>query len=374
MSTAPASTQLLLSIIQGARSERLRRAVASPATGRCKIGDGRREPIACWLRSHLSADPPFASVGFLTILGTVTATSPVAPQTTSAPPAPPQWRSILFVPATNERFLEKAHLRGADAIQVDLEDSVPMAAKEEARRRLPGVVDRLSALGVEVIVRINRPWRHAIADLELAVRQGVRAITLPKVETTGHVRAIDELVSELEADRGLTAGSIGFLLLIESPAALARLAEIASSSTRVVAMTLGPEDYALAAGCSTDPEALMLPNLLVAQAAAAAGVRPLGFVGSIGEYGDAEAFRARVRQARRLGFRGAAVVHPAQVAILNEEFSFTADERSWARRVVDVAEVAALAGRAAFELDGKMVDRPIILRARRILESPEGTS
>ncbi len=284
-------------------------------------------------------------------------------------PARPNWRSILFVPVTSERFLAKAHQRGADAIQLDLEDSVPLDAKREARERLPAAVAQLAAHGVQVIVRINRPWLDAIEDLRVAVRPGVRAITLPKVEDTGRVRALDELVGELEAEAGLPVGAIGFLLLIESPAALPRLHELASACPRVVAMTLGPEDYSLAADCSTDPEALMVPSMLIAQAAAAAGIRALGFVGSIAAFGEPEAFAQRIAQARRLGFKGAQVIHPAQVPVLNELFSPSADELSWAQRVLEATERAAADGLAAFAVDGKMVDRPIIERARRIVAS-----
>jgi len=284
-------------------------------------------------------------------------------------PAPPSWRSILFVPVTSDRFLAKAHQRGADAIQLDLEDSVAPESKQEARERLPAAVERLAAHGVDVIVRINRPWLDAVDDLRVAVREGVRAITLPKVEDPGHVRALDELVGELEARAGLPPGRIGFVLLIESPAALPRLHELAAACPRVVAMTLGPEDYALAAGCTTDPEALMVPSMLVAQAAAAAGIRPLGFVGSIGAFGEPEIFAQRIAQARRLGFTGAQVIHPAQVAALNEGFSPSADEVQWAQRVVEATEHAAAQGLAAFSVDGKMVDRPVIERARRILDA-----
>ena len=287
-------------------------------------------------------------------------------------PAEPHWRSILFVPVTSERFLAKAHQRGADAIQLDLEDSVPLDAKREARARLPAAVAQLAGHGVEVIVRINRPWLDAVEDLRAAVRPGVRAITLPKVEDAGRVRALDELVSELEANAGLPVGRIGFLLLIESPAALPRLHELATASPRVVAMTLGPEDYALAADCTTDPEALMVPSMLVAQAAAAAGIRALGFVGSIAAYGEPQAFAQRIAQARRLGFKGAQVIHPAQVAVLNELFSPSADELSWAQRVLEAADRARAEGVAAFAVDGRMVDRPIIERARRIVASARG--
>jgi citrate lyase subunit beta/citryl-CoA lyase len=139
-------------------------------------------------------------------------------------------------------------------------------------------------------------------------------------------------------------------------------------------MTLGPEDYALAADCTTDPDALMVPSMLVAQAAAAAGIRALGFVGSIAAFGEPEVFAQRIAQARRLGFKGAQVIHPAQVSILNELFSPSADDLAWARRVLDATERAVAEGLAAFTVDGKMVDRPIIERARRIVASARGAA
>ena len=293
--------------------------------------------------------------------------------TTTVPRAEvPEWRSILFVPADQPRFIDKAHLRGADAIQLDLEDAVAPVGKPAARAALPGAIAQLAGHGVPVVVRINRAWRDAMADLDAAVRPGVRVITAPKVEDAGRVRALDEAIGEFEAERGLPVGGIGLLLLIESPVALPMLHELAGASPRVVAMTLGPEDYSLAAGCTTDAPALLGPNLAVAQACAARGLLPLGFVGSIGDFQDLDAFRMKIGQARQLGFRGAAVIHPAQVAILNECFGPSADELAWAARVV---EAAATAGEGVFQLDGRMIDRPIVMRAQRWLrQARQGAS
>jgi len=281
----------------------------------------------------------------------------------------PEWRSILFVPADKPRFIDKAHQRGADAIQLDLEDAVAPADKPAARAGLPAAIAQLAGHGVPVVVRINRGWRDAMADLEAAVHAGVRVITLPKVEDAGRVRAIDEIVGELERERGLAVGAIGLLLLIESPLALPMLHELAASSPRVVAMTLGPEDYSLAAGCTTDGLALLGPNLAVAQACAAHGLLPLGFVGSIGAFDDLPAFTRMIEQARQLGFRGAAVIHPSQVPILNQAFGPSPGELAWAAKVVAAAQAA---GDGAFQVDGKMIDRPIVLRARALIDRAGG--
>jgi citrate lyase subunit beta / citryl-CoA lyase len=283
-----------------------------------------------------------------------------------------RWRSLLFIPANNERFIAKAHTRGADAIQLDLEDSVPFEQKAAARANLAGAIAMLVSHKLDIVVRINRSWRQATADLDACIRHGVLAITLPKVEDPGHVRALSELTNELEAEREIEPGSIGLILQIESPAALPRLSQLATACDRVIAMTLGPEDYALAAGCDTSDEALLTPNLLVAQTAASAGLRPLGFVGSIAKFDDREEFLARIRQARRLGFRGAFVIHPDQARLANEGFSSTEAEVAWSRRVVLAADAALQRGRGACQLDGKMIDAPVVQRARNVIAESRG--
>ena len=267
--------------------------------------------------------------------------------------------------------MEGAHKRGADAIQLDLEDSVPASEKEHARQRLPQAIDRVSQAGASVIVRINQPWRLAVRDLEAAVVPGVAAITLPKVEDPERVRALSETVAELEAERHLALGAIRFLLLIETPAAMFRLREIASADSRTVAMKLGSEDFALAAGMAPEPEGLFFPSVAVLLAARAAGLLPLGFVGSIAEYHDVEAFRQMVRRARRLGFTGATVIHPQLVPILNEEFMPPPEEVEAARRVVDAYQHAQASRQGAIRVDGKMVDAPVFQRALHTLAVAE---
>lgn len=279
---------------------------------------------------------------------------------------PLRWRSLLFVPAHVERFVARAHERGADGVILDLEDAVPPAEKPAARARLAGSI-RSVGRGGTALVRVNHALRQIGADLEAAVQPGLAALVLPKVEEPGFVREVAEAVAELERERGITEGAVRLVLQVETPAAMFRLPSIAAAHPRVAAMTLGPEDFSAALGAVPEGEALLGPNLAVLCAARAAGVLPLGFVGSIGGYSDPEAFRATVRQARRLGFRGAMAVHPAQLAILNDGFSPSAEEVDWARRVL-AGEVAARAeGRGAFAVDGRMVDAPVVRRAEEIL-------
>jgi citrate lyase subunit beta/citryl-CoA lyase len=294
-------------------------------------------------------------------------TSSTAPAVPSA--ALPRWRSILSVPINVVRFVEGAHRRGADAIQLDLEDSIPFSEKEDARRQLPQAIARVSQSGASVIVRINQPWRLAVRDLEAAILPGVAAITLPKIENRDRVRAISETIAELEAERNLPVGAIRLLLLIETPAALFRLPEIASADPRTVAMKLGSEDLALATGMAPEPDGLFFPSMAVLMAARAAGLLPLGFIGSIAEYQDLDAFRKTIQRARRLGFRGASVIHPKLVPILNEEFSPTPEEMESARRIVEAFQRAQTEGKGSVEVDGKMVDVPVFKRALQTLAS-----
>nr|WP_282572060.1 CoA ester lyase [Roseomonas acroporae] len=279
---------------------------------------------------------------------------------------------MLFVPAHVERFIAKAHERGADAVILDLEDAVPRAEKPAARARLADSIAAVGRSGAAAMVRVNHGIRALAPDLEAAVVPGLAALVLPKVEDAGFVREVADAVAELEAERGLPPGGIRLVLQVETPAALFRLPAIAGAHPRIAAMTLGPEDFAASLGGVPETDTLLGPNMAVLCAARAAGVLPLGFVGSIGAYGDIEAFRETVRRSRRLGFRGALVVHPSQVAVLNEAHAPTPEEIDWARRVMAGDAAARAEGRGAFELDGRMVDPPVVRRAEEILAMAGG--
>ena len=283
----------------------------------------------------------------------------------------PVWRSALYVPANVPRFIDGAHKRGADAIIVDLEDSVPIAERPTARRDLIATAENVARGGADVIVRINRPWRQAVLDLEAAINPRVAALAVTKVDSADHIRLVSEVVSELEAERGMAVGTTQFIAMIETPAAWFRMPEIAGADRRVVALTLGGEDFALTVGMLPTAEGLLMPKQQLAIAARAAGILPLGFIGTVADYKDLVAFRETVRRSRRLGFRGASVIHPAQVPILNEEFAPSADEVAAARRIVAAYEQAVAAGRGSIEVDGKMVDVPVVERARSTLAIDE---
>ncbi len=282
-------------------------------------------------------------------------------------PAPPVWRSMLFVPATAPRFIAGAADRGADAIILDLEDAVAASEKPRARTLLEAAIPEVARRGADVLVRVNRPWRMMVRDIEAAVLPGVAALVLTKVDDPEHVRACAEMVSELEAERGLPAGAIRFLVLVETATGFFRMEAIARAHPRIVAMSLGAEDFALSVGMRAEPEGLFYPKQHMLFAARAAGVMPLGFVGSIADFRDQEAFRGIVRRSARLGFVGASCIHPLQVPVLNECFSPDPAEVERASRMVAAYDAALAAGQGAVQFEGAMIDVPVVDRARALL-------
>jgi len=280
----------------------------------------------------------------------------------------PVWRSLLYVPVNVERFVEKAHLRGADCIQLDLEDSVPVAEKAVARTLVPDVAVLVARGGADVVVRINRPLTMAVRDLESSICPAVHGIAITKAESESHVALLDEVVTELEAERGMVEGTTSFIAMVETPEAFFKIESIARASKRIVGLVIGGEDFALNTGMEPTGEALFYPKQHMVFAAYAAGVMPLGFIDSVAGFGDWDAFRVMVRRSRSFGFMGASCIHPGQVAIVNEEYRPSADEVAYAERIITADDENTAAGRGSFALDGKMIDIPVVERARRLLK------
>ena len=280
----------------------------------------------------------------------------------------PVWRSLLYVPVNVERYVEKAHTRGADCVQLDLEDSVPVSEKEAARRRVPEAARQVRQSGADVVVRINSPMDLALADLDASICEHVDGIAVTKVPNADYIRQIDDHLSQLESARGLGRGHTRLIAMIESPAAFFQMADIAGASSRLVAMNIGGEDFALEAGMEPSEATLLMPKQQMIFAARAAGIMPLGFIDSLASFGDSEAFARMVRRSRQFGFMGAGCIHPGQVPIVNEQYSPSADEVAYAARIVREDAAHAAAGRGSWSLDGKMIDLPVVLRAQRLLE------
>jgi citrate lyase subunit beta/citryl-CoA lyase len=284
----------------------------------------------------------------------------------------PNWRSLLYVPATQEKFVAKAHTRGADAIILDLEDAVAPSEKPAARAALAMAIPQVrqrgpDGRGADVCVRINRPLCLALADIEAAVAAGADALVLTKLMGPDHVRLLAEHVTEAEAAAGVTQGRTRLVGLVETADALSRMESIARADDRLVALGAGGEDLATDLGMEPTPDALYVPKMLCVMAARAAGILPLGFIGTVAGLSDPEGYRAMLRRSRALGFACASCVHPSQVPVINEEYGARPEEVERARRMVAAFEAALARGVGAVSFEGQMIDEPVVARARRLL-------
>jgi citrate lyase subunit beta/citryl-CoA lyase len=270
------------------------------------------------------------------------------------------WRSMLYVPANVPRFVAKAPSAGADAVILDLEDSVTADRKAEARAALAEAVPAVRAGGSDVLVRVNRPLRIAVPDIEAAVAAGADGILLTKVLGPDHVALAAEILADAPRPMRMIA-------MIETAAALPRMEAIARASSLLAGLLIGAEDLAAECNAAPDDELIVLAKRQMVFAACAAGIAPFGTLGTVADYRDPDRVRELVARSKRSGLVGATCVHPALVPVLNEGFSPAAAEVDLARRQIAAAEEAAREGRGSFSVDGKMVDEPVLIRARRVL-------
>ena len=278
----------------------------------------------------------------------------------------PNWRSLMFVPVLAERFISKAHTRGADALILDLEDSIIPSKKAEARAAIAAAVPRVAQNGADVVVRINRPLELAVPDIEAAVMPGVSALMLPKVMGPEHVRLLAELVTEREHQLGMEIGHTRFLVLIETVAALPHLFAIAAEP-RMAGMSVGGEDFATDMGATPSADSMYVFAMQGLAACRAAGILPMGSMGQLAKIDDLDSYRAGLKRGRELGFTTASCIHPAHVPIINEEYGASDAEIDRARRLLAAFEVAKANGEGAVAFEGSMVDLPIVIRAERLL-------
>ena len=276
-------------------------------------------------------------------------------------------RSLLFVPAGNERYLHSALRGGADLIQIDLEDAIAPTEKDRARRGAGAFVGHIAAAGRAAAVRVNSEAPLLAEDLDAVVRPGLSALTVPKVDTPEQLAAVDAAVGRLESGRGLPPGGIRLVAQIESAKGVLNAREIAHATPRLGAMGIGMEDLVADVGGTVGADALYFPAMQTLYAAREAEVTPIGYLGSITVYQDTDLFGRWIRRAKTLGFEGGFCIHPNQVDILNRELRPSPDEVSAAERVVAAFKERAGQGVGAFVLDGRMVDAPVVERAERVL-------
>jgi citrate lyase subunit beta/citryl-CoA lyase len=279
----------------------------------------------------------------------------------------PTWRSLLFVPVTAERFIAKAHTRGADGIILDLEDAILPVHKAEARAAIAAAVPRVSQGDTDVIVRINRPLELAIPDIEAAVMPGVAALMLPKVMGPEHIRLLSELVASRVAAPGMAVGHTRLSALSDTPDALPHLFAIAAADPRMAAMSVGGEDMATELGATPSPDSMYVWAVQGIAASRAASILPMGSMATFAQIDDLENYREGLKRGKRLGFAIASCIHPSHVPIINEEYGASSEEIDRAKRLLIAFDAAAAEGLGAVAFEGSMIDLPVVNRARRLL-------
>lgn len=277
------------------------------------------------------------------------------------------FRSMLYVPANNQKFVAKAADRGADGLILDLEDSIPPTEKANARAALKSAVPECRRNGAGILVRVNRPIRLCIADVSAAVAAGADVIILPKAESASHVQLIAEAIEDAEREFNI-GNTVQMIVLLEDPAAVFDAQAIISASPRVIGVSAGSEDLATVLEAEPLPETLRMAKQMVHMAAKGVGRFSFGLFGTVADYSDKDGIRSLIRETRRHGFDGASCIHPSVVPLLNEGFSPSAEEVAQAQRVIDALDASEAKGLGAVSLDGKMIDKPVADRAKRLLD------
>jgi len=282
-------------------------------------------------------------------------------------------RSKLFVPGARPELFDKAMAGAADALSLDLEDSVPEAGKAAARVQVGAFLrrDDVAASGRLLIVRSNgAASAHFAADLAAVALPSVWLLNLPKVETAAQVRKAAAALERAEAGNGVTR-PIGLLLNIETPRGLRQAAELAAAHPRVAGLQLGLGDLFAPNGIARTAANVHATLFALRMAAAEAGV--FACDGAFPDVGDDEGFRAEARMAHELGFIGKSCIHPRQVGLANAAFDVSDDAVEEARRIVAAAAAAAAQGRGAFLFEGRMIDLPFLRRAEALLAGASRT-
>ncbi len=281
-------------------------------------------------------------------------------------------RTHLFVPGGRADMLEKAGHYPADVLCLDLEESVPPEEKANARENVRAAVAALSSAGRTVHARLNSIESGYTRDDLVAVAQpGLAGVVLAKTQSPQDVRDVDVLLREQELARDIKPGTIALIVAIESARALLRCEEISRTSTRLVALMLGGEDFTFDMGVqrTRDGHEIEYARAVVATCARAAEL--LAFDTPFADIQDIDGLVADAERAKSLGFGGKYVIHPSHIEPVNRVFSPSEADVAAARKVLDAWDGAQARGAGAVQLDGRMVDRPIAERARRVIAQAE---
>lgn len=275
---------------------------------------------------------------------------------------------MLYVPGSNPGMLADAVIYGADSIMFDLEDSVSLKEKDAARMLVYRALQALDFGETECVVRINGlDTPFGARDIEAMVAGGIHVIRLPKTETAEDIHAVEALIRENEEKYQRPVGSVRMMAAIESATGIMNAYAIAHASQRLIGIALGAEDYVTDLKTKRSPEGieLLYARSQLLNAARSAQIAALDTVFS--DVNDMEGFSKEVSLIKQLGFDGKSVINPRQIPVVHELYQPTESEIIHARAVIGAIEEAEQKGLGVASLNGKMVDKPIVERARRVL-------
>ncbi|OTO96585.1 citrate (pro-3S)-lyase subunit beta [Enterococcus sp. DIV0385] len=276
-------------------------------------------------------------------------------------------RTMMFVPGANAAMLRDAPLYGADSVMFDLEDAVSLNEKDSARTLVHFALKTFDYSAIETVVRINGLDTVGALDIEAMVLAGVNVIRLPKTETAQDIIDVAAVITQVEEENDLPVGTTKMMAAIESAEGVLNARDIATASDRLIGIALGAEDYVtnMKTRRYPDGQELLFARSMILHAARAAGIAAIDTVFS--DINDTDGFIAETTHIKQLGFDGKSVINPRQIPLVNGIYAPSKAEIQQAKEVIWAIREAESKGSGVISLNGKMVDKPIVERAERVI-------
>ncbi len=279
------------------------------------------------------------------------------------------FRSLLFVPGNRSDMLEKASTADTDILVPDMEDSVPDNEKSNARSLISEKLETLSGKNQSIVPRVNAlDTGLTFDDIHAVVNSKTYGISVGKIESSWDIKEVSKILSQIESEKSVELGSTKIVAWIESASAIVNVNSIASASDRMLGIAFGGEDFTNDMGIQRSETGIeiLYPRSVVAVAAKAAGITAIDtpYV----NFRDNDGLEQEIKSVLPLGFKAKFAIHPGQLQSINNLFSPSEEAIEYAKKVIEVFEEAERNGSGATSLDGKMIDVPVVKRARNLLE------
>ena len=279
------------------------------------------------------------------------------------------FRSLLFVPGNRSDMLEKASTADTDILVPDMEDSVPDNEKSNARSLISEKLETLSGKNQSIVPRVNAlDTGLTFDDIHAVVNSKTYGISVGKIESSWDIKEVSKILSQIESEKSVELGSPKIIAWIESASAIVNVSSIASASDRMLGIAFGGEDFTNDMGIQRSETGIeiLYPRSVVAVAAKAAGITAIDtpYV----NFRDNDGLEQEIKSVLPLGFKAKFAIHPGQLQSINNLFSPSEEAIEYAKKVIEVFEEAERNGSGATSLDGKMIDVPVVKRARNLLE------